>query len=94
MKVLIIVVAVALAAFFAGRYESGNAERPTPIAENVNVGPLGDADCDGMITSRDALAILGALSEMDLRVESPWPSCGIGLTVTGDIYGVHYQPIH
>lgn len=98
MKVLVIVVAVALAAFFVGRYESGRAEgNPQPTIAPGSIAtwtaPLGDADCSGWINSGDALAILRVIADGGLLPTQPANAAWCPVGVQFHVYVIGSQPL-
>ena len=103
MKILVLVLIVAVGGFFVGRYQSGDAETPaptpvaTPAQTRVIIGPLGDANCDGIINAAaDALALLQAVGGLPPATVSPWrpDDCAIGEIWSADTYWHGYDPIN
>jgi hypothetical protein len=59
-----------------------------PTAYNVEIGPHGDANCDGKIDDADALALLRYVAGLPATNTHPWPSCAIGVSWRVDVYDV------
>jgi len=71
------------------------APTPAPLYfTNTLLGPWGDANCDGALTSADALAILQALDGLQSSTANPWPGCGIGREYRVTIHQMLQDPIH